>query len=123
MLCKSVAPDVKTRDFQYRLIHRILWTNEFLKKIRILSTDKCTFCRVETETMKHLFVDCALSDMIWDQVEKYISLKLGRGVHFTILDKLFGCIHENVLVNHLIILVKRHIYYCRYVDKLPNVSI
>ncbi len=45
----------KLRSFQFKISHNILFTNEKLFRIGLKQTDKCNFCKEETETLSHLF--------------------------------------------------------------------
>ena len=44
----------KLRVFQFKLLHRRLATNDFLKKIKLRDNDLCNFCQIEEETLIHL---------------------------------------------------------------------
>ena len=48
----------KQKWMQYRIIHRIISTNEFLFKIGVEDSKSCTFCGEEDETLVHLFGGC-----------------------------------------------------------------
>ena len=53
----------KMITFNYKLLHRLLATNMFLKKIRVLEDDKFTFwaCHSEAESLLHLTAHRCLS--------------------------------------------------------------
>ena len=40
----QIALDTKSREFQYKLLHRYLATNDFLNKIGISSPPRCSLC-------------------------------------------------------------------------------
>ena len=44
--------------FQFKLLHRRLATNAFLKKVGLKQSDLCTLCKTETESLIHLFWSC-----------------------------------------------------------------
>ena len=44
--------------FQLRLVHRFLSTNYLLTKMGIKENENCSFCKLEAETLKHLFWEC-----------------------------------------------------------------
>ena len=54
----QVALDTKSREFQYKLFHRYLATNDFLNKIGISSSPRCSLCDGADESLEHLFVSC-----------------------------------------------------------------
>ena len=42
----SNAIDSSCRNTCFKLIHGVLYTNVFLKKFKIVKSEKCTFCNV-----------------------------------------------------------------------------
>ena len=56
----------KLRVFQFKLLHRRLATNDFLKKkIKLRDNDLCNFCQIEEETLIHLFWNCTGTSCFW----------------------------------------------------------
>ena len=49
----------KLRTFHYKFLHRRIATNDFLKKINLKQSDKCSFCQREIESISHLFLRCS----------------------------------------------------------------
>ena len=39
--------------FNFKFLHRRIYTNNFLKKIGLVDSEKCTFCEKETEKLAH----------------------------------------------------------------------
>ena len=58
--------------FQYRIIRRILGTQEFLHKIKQSDSDICRLCGQCCETITHLFVVCNRVNSLWNN--KTLSL-------------------------------------------------
>ena len=54
--------------FQFKLLHRRLATNDFLHKIGI-----CTFCRIEKESLFHLFWSCSETSCFWQGFMKWLA--------------------------------------------------
>ena len=106
--------DVKSQYFQYRFIQRILPTNEFLFKIGIVESDKCTFCGVEKESTKHLMWSCDKVSSFWKEVIKWLE---GLNIHMNLsfVTVCFGVhnIYQANFINMILILAKRFIYKCR----------
>ena len=50
--------DTKTRMFQYKILHNILYANIMLFKFGKRSSPRCSFCKLPDETIMHLFYDC-----------------------------------------------------------------
>ena len=47
--------DTKLREFQYKILNRILYTNKMLFKFKKVDSPSCVFCEKELETIEHLF--------------------------------------------------------------------
>jgi hypothetical protein len=96
--------DTNLRYFQYKLLHRILTTNHFLKLIGIKGEDYCTFCKIESETLLHLFTDCEYVKPIWTSLHLwlvscgYLQLKV-----FDKKDIILGIEGTDIIVNHCIL--------------------
>ena len=105
--------DSKYRWFQYRIIHRIICTNNLLHKMKILQSPMCTFCKSYDESIYHLFCECEIVQDYWSDVENLILQKTGRIIPFTSKNIIFGIIDSSVNVkttNMLILIGKFHIY-------------
>ena len=48
----------KIREFQYKVLNNIVFTNEKLFKFKILDSPLCSFCKREVESLEHLFYYC-----------------------------------------------------------------
>ena len=60
----------KLRTFHFKFLHRRIVTNDFLKKINLVQSDKCCFCEQETETIIHLFLHCYITQGFWNDVKQ-----------------------------------------------------
>ena len=54
----QVALEPYVKAFQYKVLNFILYTNTKLNKIGYSTDDKCTFCKLERETLHHLLFSC-----------------------------------------------------------------
>jgi len=91
------------RWFQLRILHNILATNNFLYKIKILNSEKCTFCNNFRETIDHLFWKCEIKDML----EKTDAQYRPKEMSF-----ILGILENR---NHYLFIleIKSFIYWCR----------
>ena len=48
---KNSTSNTKLKWFQYRIIHRVLTTNDYLYKRKVIDSDRCAFCKTEKETI------------------------------------------------------------------------
>ena len=62
----------KLRVFQFKLLHRRLATNDFLKKIKLRDNDLCNFCQIEEETLIHLFWNCTVTSSSWHNFRQWL---------------------------------------------------
>ena len=68
--------------FNFKLLHRRLPTNCFLKKVGLRDNDKCSFCNKETENLILLFWRCEKTKDFWDSLFKWRqSCQLSLGEH------------------------------------------
>ena len=119
VLPRKVTVESKTRDFQYNILNRILFTNKMLFKMKISDTniDKCTFCNEEEENTEHLLTTCKYTLLFWKEVIKWLKMyNINEN-----LDELriFGVLNSNsfCLVNYIILIGKHVIYLCRNKNK------
>lgn len=117
----KISTDVQIQWFQYRIVHRILTTNVFLKRIGIVQSDLCSFCDIYPENLSHIFWECTYVEELWNSFFEWINDQTNMMIDANIVDILFGKLskHKN-LINLLIILVKRHIYKKRNNKMLPS---
>ena len=67
----------KLNTFQFKLLHRRLATNDFLKKIGIKENDMCTFCRSEVESLIYLFWSCNVTSRFWQSFKQWLITDKG----------------------------------------------
>ena len=82
--------ETELRSFQIKLNFRAILTNVALHGFSISDTSKCSFCKIEPETLLHLFFECRIIQVIWKDVMDWISSKLRIPLHFRPSEILFG---------------------------------
>ena len=63
----------KLITFNFKFLHRRISTNNFLKKIGLLDSEKCTFCENETEKLPHLFWTCPKTKVFWTNFKVWLQ--------------------------------------------------
>ena len=111
--------DTKLRSFYFKVFHRAIAVNDFLFKIKRKESPKCTLCEKKEETLVHLFCECEKVTPIWHDLLTIISQNLDSNITVTNFEKLFG-ICSDKFVSYLFLLLKYHIYTCKFQNKLPN---
>ena len=107
--------DTKLREFQYKILNRILYTNKMLFKFKKVDSPLCDFCEKELETIEHLFFHCPKVCMFWDDLKVLLN-SVNITVRFDIKDVLFGILDKDnisILVNYILLESKYFIYRCK----------
>lgn len=119
----SVSSETFIRSFQLKLLNDIVFTNKRLAKIGYVLHDTCTFCKVETETIYHLFYECPFTLLFWENFENFWFVLSGKREKFTLQDVHIGKLEKCELLNYLITLAKLHIWQSRKQDKIPECEV
>ena len=69
-----VTSITKFRNFQYRLLLGKIPTNVDLKAWNMNTSDSCTFCNSQPESITHLFLECIFVKRIWNFITLYIDI-------------------------------------------------
>ena len=112
----------KLREFQFKLLHNILYTNHHLHRFRFHENGLCSFCKNFEETYQHVFFECNTIKEVWgkcgDRFNLPILKKLSwKQIHIGIDDTTFK---TEQLLNHILILIKFMIFYSREKGNPPK---
>ena len=117
----TITPATKYQVFQFKILHRILVTNEDLYKWKIKETDLCTFCQEEIETIVHLFLECEVIKQFWLQIEEWLYQINNTRIHIQPIEIILGKINiENKLYDLIYLACKHYIYSCRCTHTFPT---
>ena len=108
----KVIADVKYRNFQFKVVHNLLYTNDKLCRYKMVPSDKCYFCGMQKETPIHLLYDCHIVDIFWNEVLQRYHTIFER-INITQKAVLLGLLNDknvNKLANLILIVVKKYIY-------------
>ena len=120
---KTVCRETKLKEFQYKLIHRIVVTKKAWELYRcgIKEDDECIYCR-EKDSIVHNFRDCHFGKIFIQRVINWFSKENKIKLNPSSEKRLFGIIsdlHEKVLVkkfNYTMLFMRFYIY----TNKLHN---
>ena len=76
--------EVKLKDFQYKILNRILVTNRFLYKTKRKETDKCSYCNTESESISHLLFSCEKVNEFWKTLKIWLLNNANISLHYYI---------------------------------------
>ena len=109
----SCTSDTVLHWFQYRVQHRFLPLNRYLKRIGIGDNEKCNICKTMEETIEHLFCLCEDVLTLWGSLSLLILNKTNLNFHFDTKTILFGGVNSlpSSPINLIILLTKYYIYW------------
>ena len=116
--------NTKMHWFQFRIIHRIIATNDLLLKMKIRQNNLCSFCNLEEEKIEHLFWHCNVVNQFWDSVEQWIFDKSYYMVNVNKYRAIMGIPNTSAAmqpINYILILTRHYIYTCRINSSNLNV--
>ena len=108
--------NTKLHWFQYRILHRILATNDLLVNMNIKQNNLCTFCNEEIEKLEHLFWQCNTVNTFWENVEQWIYDKTDYFINIDKVRAIFGIPNiskPSIPVNYLLTVTRYYIYNCK----------
>ena len=102
--------------FQYKVLHKILYANKVFFKFGKVTSPRCFFCKLHDETIMHLFYDCLIVKELWNQLKSMLLNNLFFPT-CTPQSAIFGFwdldTNEHLILNHLLLIFKIHIYNAR----------
>ena len=102
------------RNFQYKILHIILYLNKRLYIFGKADSPLCSICHSNDETVTHLFCECARISQLWTQLRIFLSTDLDLPL-LTPQTAIFGFLVETdkcffKITNHLLLIFRMYIY-------------
>ena len=57
--------------FQYKILNNILYLNKQLFIFNKKDTKLCSYCKLQDETINHIFVECKFAIKLWSDLRQY----------------------------------------------------
>ena len=107
--------------FQYKILNNILYLNKQLFIFNKKDTKLCSYCKLQDETIYHIFVECKFAIKLWSDLRHYcqhsfvIPILNPQSARFR-----FSEIDPDlvILLNHILLLYKYYLYSSRDSSKL-----
>lgn len=112
--------DNKLQNFQYNFIHRNIATNKYLLKCSLEASSLCTFCNMAVESIDHLFWECHLIQLFWNNVFDVLAEYNLSVVRSKIEVFLYTKDH---ILSYIYMYAKFYIYQCKFKNVLPNIEL
>ena len=113
----------KTREFQYKILNCIVYTNEKLYRFGLVASPSCTFCQETAESIEHLLFSCKVSSEFWKHVLSWLKdndIYIETLKEWEIIFGKFDIKDNFTLINHLLLVGKYYIYSKKCQDSLPT---
>ena len=115
LICK-LSIDTNLRVFQYKILNNILYLNEQLFIFNKKETKLCSYCRLQDETINHIFVECKFAIKLWCDLRHYCQCSFDIPIlnpqsatfDFFEMDPDFV-----IILNQMLLLYKYYIYLSR----------
>ena len=121
-----VTIETKIREFQYKLLNDIVFTNEKLFRFKMIDSPLCSFCKKDVESLEHLLFQCTLIEGFWKAFTSWLINQNISLEALALVNILFGVYNENednIILKHLILMVKFDIYKCKLNSKNPSLKV
>ena len=113
----TVTSETKIREFQYKVLNNIVFTNEKIFRLKMTDSPLCAFCKREVKSFEHLFFFCDVTKTFCGEALcSWLGECRVEFQPFTIMDIFFGVFKTEddfILLNHLILTAKFYIYKCK----------
>lgn len=106
----------------FRIFHRIYATNEYLAKIEIIRSSKCSFCANSVESISHLFWQCPITQIFIKEVLSHLRNKYKTTLSID-LRKWFLLTDLSPIEVLLVTLIKSCIHKARLKSERPSAQV
>ena len=86
----KTTQSTKLREFQFKVLNRIVHTNHLLHKIGKVIAPLCYFCQSEIETLEHMLFDCRHVNDFWKDIYMLLRNQNIASKHFSKKYVIFG---------------------------------
>ena len=126
-LASKCTKSTKLIEFQFKLLHRRIPTNEFLVKIGLKDTPQCSFCKEEPEKLIHLSRLCPKTDSFWQSVITWLNHRKIIPDNYSIADIVALGLRPDsskyhCQVNFCFLLARHYIWLCKAKENLPRLK-
>ena len=117
--------DTQLQFFQFKINHRIIFTNNLLMKCKLSETTLWTFCNDAIEQIENIFWECQYAKHIWISLASYLQKSLNLKLDMDPFVHMFNCYSGDLsqCVNICSLLGRKYMYACKTKNALPTVEV
>ena len=116
LLGRKTTINTSLRMFQYKMLNNILFLNKKLFIFGLVDNSKCSFCKLNDETVIHIYTNFTIINNLWKELKRYFSPVFNMP-DITPQSAIFGFIDNNyenlLLINHILLIFKWYIFKTR----------
>ena len=109
---------------QYRILHRIIGTYDYMYKMKISDSNLCGLCKIESETIIHLFSECIKVKDLWKNICTWVESKINLKINLTHTIKTLGYFIQDEHfwpLNFILIVTRKYIFTCSKKENNLNI--
>ena len=113
LLPRKVPVETRTRAFQFKILHNILYLNKRLHRMGLAEFPLCNLCGISEETTTHLFLNCPITTNLWRTIQRKCSPSLTLPditVSTVLLDFFSEPSDQNMMIKKQVFLSSKHIH-------------
>ena len=116
--------DTQLQFFQFKINHRIIFTNHLLMNCKLSETTLWTFCNDATEKIEHIFWECQYAKHIWISLASYLQKSLNLKLDMDPSVYMFNCYSGDLpqCVNICSLLGRKYMHACKTKNALPTME-
>ena len=118
--------ETKLRSFQIKLFLKCIVFNNTLHGFGLVDSDKCAFCKTDTEDIMHFFYYCPYVKLFWDEVRDWITVitRVSRAT-IGIRECFLGIIEDKFcpFINCVLLVARFFIYRCKFMNMKPSFDV
>ena len=103
---KVIAPSVYQHFKHYKLQHRRTVHNKLRFEMGISETPNCLFCKIDTESIEHAYIECENVKGVWKATDDWVRLIYDSHFKMSDIEKIFGDKGNNRVKQLIILSVK-----------------
>jgi hypothetical protein len=113
--------DTKLREFQFKVLHRILPTNKLLVRMHKTESNLCNFCNSATDSIEHYLWFCDTAQLFGGNISEWLAAKFKVNIKLNISTVLKSPYDQ--ILNYIILLAKYFLHCCKWKNTTPNLNV
>jgi len=107
----TISP--RLRILQYKIVHKTLATRKMLHRWKIADSPLCVHCKLEEETIRHIFWECPRVHELWTKTQKWLESIFLQKYNFDAMNVIMGefRLDHPPILNMIILLAKNFIMH------------